>query len=268
MFCWQVSGNTSSFLTLVLNTKRYKWNKTNLGGLSKSAGNVPVKYRMVFNAKQRDIYLRTYSGDLDIFYEIFWKKAYKFNYAPRPGAILDLGANIGLATLFFLDEFPDSKVIAVEPEPGNLEILKKNLETEINNQQVTIVEGAVSGKDDRLSLTIPLLKYNATIKVNICEAENSREVKVMRMQTLLKTCNQAVVDILKIDIEGSEREVFSENIEWLQQIREISIEFHSSTGMDIYGEVLRHNNFELQSTNTNDSSIVYHWRNKVFNSFK
>lgn len=268
IFCWKVTGNTSSFLALMLNTKRYKWNKNNLHDLSKAADNPPVKYQMIFNEKPRNVYLRTYSGDIDIFYEIFWKKAYKFNYAPRPGVIIDLGANIGLATLFFLNEFPFSKVIAVEPEPGNLEILKKNLEEEINTQKVIVAKAAVSDKDDYLSLSVPLLKYNATIKGNKYD-ENSLQVKVMSMQTLLETYNISAVDIIKIDIEGSEKELFSENIDWLRKIREISIEFHSSADFDIYGKVLRYNNFELQSTNTNDSSVIYHWRNKVFsNSFK
>jgi FkbM family methyltransferase len=219
---------------------------------------------MVFNGKPRDLYLRSYSGDLDIFYEIFWKKAYMFNYAPRPGVIIDLGANIGLATLFFLNAFPDGKVIAVEPEPGNLELLKKNLEEEINIQKVIVSEAAVSGEDDTLALSIPILKYNATIKGKKYDAENSEQVKVMSMQTLLETSNLSAVDILKIDIEGSEKELFSAHFDWLEKIREISIEFHSSEDFEFCEKVLRHNNFELQSTNTNDSSVIYHWRNNVF----
>ena len=73
--------------------------------------------------------LRTYAGDLSILCEIFWQHTYDLPQL-RVGAfrtVVDVGANVGLAVLLFLEKFPVIRLVYVEPESANFRLLQRNL---------------------------------------------------------------------------------------------------------------------------------------------
>ena len=72
------------------------------------------------------IYLRAGTSDIPTFYQCIYHAEYDLNLAKEPQVIIDLGANIGLTSVFFKTKYPNAKVIAVEPEQFNFELLKKN----------------------------------------------------------------------------------------------------------------------------------------------
>ena len=73
------------------------------------------------------ILIRADSSDVKIFEEIFIYNSYEIPVAfPLPEFIIDGGANAGYASIFFANKYPKAKIIAVEPERLNYEILKKN----------------------------------------------------------------------------------------------------------------------------------------------
>src|SRR4051812_42045539 len=61
-------------------------------------------------------------GDLQIFAQIFWWKQYNISVPFDPRFIVDLGANIGLASVYFADRFRDATIIALEPENDNYDM--------------------------------------------------------------------------------------------------------------------------------------------------
>jgi len=72
------------------------------------------------------IYLRTKSSDIQVFYQILFNQEYDIQLEFKPEIIIDLGANIGLASIFFSNRFPNSKIIAIEAAKNNFEMLSKN----------------------------------------------------------------------------------------------------------------------------------------------
>lgn len=253
IFCLNITANISSFILLVWNTKKYKWSKNNFK--KRSLNESPVKYTLRFNKQRQIIYLRTYSGDIDIFYEIFWKKVYSFSSTGTPRFIIDIGANVGLATLYFLKEFPGCKIICVEPDPANVETLKKNLELQIKKQQVKVYEAAISNNDGNMFLNSPQLKYNSKLLADDNNDEMNLSVKVLSMNNFLKENSIEQTDILKIDIEGSEVELFSADVSWLSIVKEVVIETHSITAEEICSKAFKENQFVLQDHTAN----IFHW---------
>ena len=242
IFCWNISDSVSAFFTLIVNTKRYKWNKVKSQNHVK-INDTPVKYALRFNNKKRTIFLRTYAGDLDIFYEIFYKKAYAFSFSKNAEMIMDAGANIGLATIYFLNQFPDCKVISVEPDPTNVEVFKKNLAVEIKKQKIFLVEGAIGLTDGFAFMSSAVLKYNSKILEDQKSFVEKIDVKVISMNNFFKQYSIDKIDILKIDIEGSEIQLFTDDVKWLERVKEIVMEVHSARAYHVCTKALLDYNF-------------------------
>jgi hypothetical protein len=72
------------------------------------------------------IYLRVPSSDLDTFEQVFRNGEYDFR-ASNPRFIIDAGANVGLASILFASRYPSARIIAIEPEQSNFDLLKENV---------------------------------------------------------------------------------------------------------------------------------------------
>jgi tRNA G46 methylase TrmB len=72
------------------------------------------------------VLLRKNTTDIPTFNEVFYWGEYAFDIPKAPETIVDCGANIGLASVYFANRFPNAKIIAIEPEQSNFEMLQKN----------------------------------------------------------------------------------------------------------------------------------------------
>lgn len=72
------------------------------------------------------IYLRHNTSDVKTFDKIFLEDEYDFDPELSPELIIDAGANIGAASIYFALKYPDATIISLEPEKTNFNILKKN----------------------------------------------------------------------------------------------------------------------------------------------
>ncbi len=70
--------------------------------------------------------VRPKTSDFSTFRQIFMDHEYDFKLLDVPNIIVDAGANIGLASLFFAQRFPSAKIFALEPDHSNFEMLMKN----------------------------------------------------------------------------------------------------------------------------------------------
>ncbi len=128
--------------------------------------------------------------------------------------LIDIGANIGVYSVPIARYFKNSvKITAIEPDPRNLDLLKKNIEANdvfslVKVLPVAITETNFSKKDD---YKFSQNKYGATNRIisnQASDLENSITVQVMQLSDLLKiTANQEFKTIIKIDVEGSEVDV-------------------------------------------------------------
>jgi FkbM family methyltransferase len=139
-----------------------------------------------------------------------------------PAFIIDAGANIGIASLYFLHQYPNARIVAIEPHPANFELLRKNLTPYA--QRVTLLQGAVWKTRGRLQLDFRGEDWRT--EVHAAEKGQEGSVEAFTLPEIA-AYGDGRVDLLKMDIEGSETEVFGpEAQEWLPSVKNIAIELH------------------------------------------
>lgn len=171
------------------------------------------------------VFLRSNSTDTDLFWDIFIKKSYLINPKLKPLTIIDLGANIGLATIFFKNLFPDSRIISVEPEKSNFEMLLKNTK---DFKNTFCINNAIWNRST--NLIIEDNGYgNWGFMVKESAVSTPESFESISIDKIITDFGIETIDILKIDIEGSEKELFEKDFEkWLPITKMIIIELHDN----------------------------------------
>jgi FkbM family methyltransferase len=166
--------------------------------------------------------------------------------------ILDCGANIGLSSLTLKHNFPTAKVISIEPERSNYLQLCKNIA--INNlKDVTPLEIGVWHKETILE---PDLDFRDGSNWSFALKEGStlsnRGIRVNSISNIVAQLGWTRIDILKMDIEGSEFEIFKNLHTWrtiFETVKIISIEIHDEKGSRIEIEsILLRSGFTLHKS--------------------
>jgi FkbM family methyltransferase len=176
-------------------------------------------------------YLRDKTMDLGTYQQIFIDKEYNFVANSLPKVIIDAGANIGLASIYFANKFPEAKIIAIEPEARNFELLEKNISKHLN---IIPLQAALWGGEEQINLLDTGLGTNAYMTVQSDSSDTIKTPKhefksiinTVTIEKIFEDYNIDRVDILKIDIEGSEKEVFNNSKNWIQKVDAIIIELH------------------------------------------
>lgn len=170
------------------------------------------------------------SSDASVFDQIFVEK--DLSFLPRVSGpvrvILDLGANIGCTSALFLSRFPEAFVLAVEPDPETARMCRKNL-APFGTDRSKVVCGAVWSSTCNLVLARDEFGDHRewACKVRPAAAGEKADVSAYSISDLLKMCPANKIDLLKVDIEGSEKELFAVQTEsWLPLVRNLCIEIH------------------------------------------
>lgn len=136
-----------------------------------------------------------------------------------PGTIVDVGAHIGMASILFAHKFPQAKIIAIEPEPSNFAALVRNTSPYKN---IVPVQAALWKEDGEVTLG----RSDAHPKGAFQVVESGEQrVRAMTMDTLMRETHIQSIDLLKVDIEGAEKDVFTA-CDWIKKVRVIAIELH------------------------------------------
>ena len=172
----------------------------------------------------KPLFLRNKTSDIATFYHCIFDEEYDIALDFTPELIIDLGANIGLTSLYFNKVYPKAKIIAIEPEVSNFDILMKNV-----NQidQIKPINAAIWDKDiDLVLLDEGHGHYGYTVFENK-ENKSGTVVKCITLASVLNKFQVDKIDVLKVDIEGAERELFQGNVDvWLGKTRVLIIELH------------------------------------------
>ncbi len=150
---------------------------------------------------------------------VCFDNVYEVEKMNNPKVILDIGANIGAFTIVAARLFPDAKVIAVEPEPSNSKLLRKNIAlNKLTN--VEVIECAVSNKVGEAELFIDTKRDSAHSFFKEIGA-GGRNAKSIVVPTV-PLSHFGKVDAMKIDCEGAEFLILNNNIPDCQYV---AIEF-------------------------------------------
>lgn len=139
-----------------------------------------------------------------------------------PVTILDCGANIGLASRYLKHSFPGAKVIAIEPDGENIAILKKNLE---GLPDCHVVQAAIWPEDGWVDLERDGLRHSAFRTKATTGGKGS--IEALSIPTIMKRFGLERIGLLKVDIEGAEKELFgAPDLSWLDHVDRVSVELH------------------------------------------
>ena len=217
IFTAKIAGSIDSFFRLLFNSKRYKHKKRK--GKITEADMSPESYQLNISNQFHEIKMRTFKGDISIFNEIFWKKSYEIPHqlVTQPKVIVDLGGHIGFTSLYFAERFPEAKIFTMEASKQNFDLLSENVQ---DFKNITPIHGAVYPHDGFIFFDESGLSYNNKI------SETGDQVVAISLNFLLEKFGLNKVDLMKIDIEGSEELLLKENTEWLEKTDGIVIELH------------------------------------------
>lgn len=254
-FCFKIAGNFNSFVRLVVNTKRNSFGN----GRGNLNNNVATAYKLSFGSVPRLLSMRTFTGDIDIFYEVLWKKIYDRlpKDTEKKYTIIDLGANIGITSLFFSRKYSYARVYGIEPDPDNFELLLNNMKVEISEKRFFPIHAAIAARDGLAYIHKSEKAYNTTISIN---EVSELTVRMIDLNSLFSELKVSTVDLLKVDIEGMEMEIFSGNTSFLQLVNNIVIECHSPMAAERCKTVLLQHDFRLTTDDTYASLL---WATKV-----
>lgn len=135
----------------------------------------------------------------------------------RVPLIVDLGANIGLASAYFSTMWPAAKLVSVEPNAGNCAIARDNLPA-----QARLVEAAVASHTG----SVGLIDTGRNCGFQVDPNASGGSIPLVTVNDLLADAGDATPFIIKIDIEGFEEDLFSGQLEWIDRFPVLFIELH------------------------------------------
>jgi FkbM family methyltransferase len=173
-------------------------------------------------------YLRVATSDVAAHEDIFVNGQYDFATAATPDVIVDAGANIGLASIWFANRFPHARILAIEPEQSNFELLRQNTAP---YDSITPVQAAIWGENRELTVVDPgSNKWGFMTRgdgdAQPLPAEPCHRVRGVTVEQIMAEHDIEFIDILKMDIEGAEREVFQDASRWIDKVGTLIVELH------------------------------------------
>jgi FkbM family methyltransferase len=221
------------------------------------------KWRATIKTRKRP------SSDLDVFAQIFGDleykpviDAYKAKFSnSEPLKIIDAGSNIGLTTLYFSRFFDNAVYICIEPNESNFEVLSFNLETN-SIPNVQRIQAGVWSKNTYLNI-ISDFRGHYDWSYRVVEAEKVTDLEAFSIQHLIEKFKWDIIDILKMDIEGSEKEVFTNpksDVSFLAITKCIAIEIHDEFDCrEAIYEILKSYGFTLFNSGELTIGINQNW---------
>ena len=192
------------------------------------------------------IYLRKNTVDVWVYQEILDRNEYAFSVKEEPNYIIDAGANIGMTSIYFANKYKNAKIIAIEPEEENYELLKTNTKNYPNVIAVKAAlwntSGEISLFDTGLESTGFMVETNASA-IKLGTKNMKHLTQAITVDEIMRDYKIDSIDIIKIDIEGAEKEVFESCNNWIDKTKCVIVELHErmkkGCGKAVYKQVKR-----------------------------
>jgi FkbM family methyltransferase len=213
----------------------------NRTGIARSLVGAEAQFR-VSKSDPRKVRLRTGTTDWVVFNQIFVRREYDLTRFPqwssimrhyeamlRAGqvpTIIDCGANVGLAAVWFSLQFPKARIIAIEMEKNNFIQLEKNI---VEFPAIEAINTAIWGEVTTVSMkTMDAESHAFSAEATIAPDARTNQMTSTTINDLVQRLNIDALLCVKIDIEGGEASVFSHATQWMDNVKVIFVELHDS----------------------------------------
>lgn len=178
---------------------------------------------LVIDNLARPFTLRNNPYDYATFEEVLLNKTYDISLPFTPEYIIDGGGNIGLTACYFATKYSKAIIVSIEPDSENFKMMQVNCSQYTN---IKMLQNGIWKKNTNLKIADSHAGNNAFTVVET-DYETPDTLKAVTIQHIMELYDMHHIDILKLDIEGSEKEVFEENFEtWLPKTKVLIIELH------------------------------------------
>ena len=142
----------------------------------------------------------------------------------RRPLIVDCGSNSGASCIYFSLTYPNAKIVGIEIDKNNIEHSEKNIK--LNSIDADLHNKGIGAEDGFGAIANPSADNNSYRVSN--NHNDLNNIEIVSMQTILKDYpkNKFFPLIVKIDIEGGEKNLFSMNTNWVEEIPMVIIELH------------------------------------------
>lgn len=204
------------------------------------------------------------SDDYNTYCEVF-KAQYYLSDMVKPGVggvVVDVGANMGLASLWF-QQYNPSRIIAIEPEKETMDQCKQLLQKFDN---VEFVQKAIARETGTVEFSVcgdsASNQITGYLPHTIVGEEEVVEVESININDLIKEHNLDVIDYLKVDCEGGEIDLFDTiDPDYLQNnVKKIVVEFHTEEGKKFLKEKIK--GFVLEKETGGGIGLLYYFNPK------
>ena len=175
--------------------------------------------------KDHKIDIRTNSHDLNVAISSLYDEEYDHLNLSDPRVIIDAGANVGTSSIFFARKYPGARIFAVEPETSNFDLLCKNT---LNYNNIVPIKAAIWRKNGTRTIQNRLTGHHG---YTVSETPNrtqstGQEVTCITIRSLIEQQGIEFIDLLKMDIEGSEKCVLENSQGWIDCVKVMTVELH------------------------------------------
>lgn len=168
------------------------------------------------------------------------------NLPLTPRFIVDAGANVGYVSAYYAHHFPEADIVGLEPDPANIAVAKRNCAP---YPRVELLCAGLWSRDIPLRIVDPDVK-SWMFQVREASDGETEAVGGISIPTLLRRSGHERIDILKLDIEGSEKALFSspDCQDWLPAVDVVLVELHGEASERAVTEAMREASFTLFET--------------------
>ena len=202
--------------------------------------------------------IRTNSSDFGIINEIHIVKEYHklLDHIQPTSTVIDIGAQIGVFSVFAAKIANKGKVFSFEPFEKNNLLLQKNIK--LNKlKNIIISRNAIAGKSGSRQLTIS--KENSGGHSLFQEGDEKVKIKTMTLKEVFDKNKIDKCDFLKIDCEGAEYEIlYNTPKEYLDKINSITMEYHENGDIQELRRFLKKANFNVSVDKI--AELLYAWK--------
>lgn len=203
---------------------------------------------------------------LNSFKEIFWGGEYLTkNKIENIKSIVDLGANTGMATIYFMSRFNPNKVLCIEGNYNlipNLELIKKQMNSECD----FIIENKCITGDYNGPITFLISENHRDSKVVFEKVEGGVNCEAESFRSVLDRNQIKNADLLKMDIEGGEYDIIEKDKEVFKRFNEILVEIHGNDEKrSDFREQVKNLGFDLLETKPSPEYFceISHFKKKI-----
>jgi FkbM family methyltransferase len=231
-----------------------------LASFEDGGGQGASNYSIWLKSRCTPLTLRRGSSDFSVFRQVVLEDQYKLDEIKHPKYIVDAGANIGLTSMVFLEQFPDCRVLAIEPDSQNYLIARKNLE--VYGDRCLLYQVALWSEEGVVEVQRGVFRDGldwSCHTVATCE-RTATAVDARTMNSLLAEVRFPRIDFLKVDIEGAELQVFGEgDTGFLESTKLCATECHDDRCSDTFVQCVKRYGFSVR----HEGELAIAWRHST-----